>query len=236
MVYLCYCVLIEFSIKVLGFSGRTMSEVKIVYKGESYEVDIEDISPEDLQECFGLPKVPKFLLDENANKMINCKYWRSKLKVGCIYRIKEQGINSDTSGKNEVDEEEVAKTTTGIDDSFRDIVLHSLIASTAVYKMEHKEDDEKFLKQYMYDQMENHYFEYIIPSKHGENFYLIAKEVDANRIYVAFRGSKDLLDWKYNLQVMLSFLFSFIYLLSVTHFSSPKQSFSSLIIKGLSNQ
>ena len=215
MVDLCYCLLIEFSINVLGFSGETMSEVKIVYKGESYEVDSEDISPEHLQECFELSKASKFLLDKNANKMINGKYWRSKLKVGCIYRIKEQGINSDISGKNEVDEEEVAKTTTRIDDSFRDIVLHSLIASTAVYKMEHKEDDEKFLKQYLYDQMENHYFEYIIPSKHGENFYLIAKEIDANRIYVAFRESKDLLDWKFNLQMMLSFLLHlFIYLVS----------------------
>ena len=48
-----------------------MSEIKIVYKGESYEVDIEDISPEDLEECFTLPKPPKFLLDENANKMIS---------------------------------------------------------------------------------------------------------------------------------------------------------------------
>ena len=211
------------------FSGRTMSEVKIVYKGESYEVDIEDISPEDLQECFDLPKPPKFLLDENANKMINYKHWRSKLKVGCRYRIKEKGIISGTSGNDKVDGEEVAKKTTGIDDSFWGIVLHSLIASTAVYKMEHKEDDEKFLKHYLYDQMENHYFEYIIPSKHGENFYLIAKEIDANRIYVAFRGSKDLLDWKYNLQVTIRFLFSFIYL--VSYFSSPKQSFSPLIIK-----
>lgn len=170
-----------------------MSEVKIVYKGESYEADIEDISPEDLQECFDLPKPPKFLLDETANKMISYRHWISKLKVGRIYRIKEQGNN----------EEEVAKKATGIDDSFRDIVLHSLIASTAVYKMEHKDGDEKLLKHYMYEQMNNHFFDYIIPSKHGENFYLIAKETNVKRIYVAFRGSKDLLDWKYNLQVML---------------------------------
>ena len=37
-----------------------------------------------------------------------------------------------------------------MDKSFRDIVLHSLIASTAVYKMEHKDSDEKVLKHYMY--------------------------------------------------------------------------------------
>ena len=191
-----------------------MSEIKIVYKGESYEVDIEDISPEDLQECFDLPKPPKFLLDENANTMISYKHWRSKLKVGSIYRIKEPGNNAVTSVKDGVDEEEEAKNATGMDESFRDIVLHSLIASTAVYKMEHKDSDEKFLKHYMYEQMNNHFFDYIIPSKHGENFYLIAKETKVNRIYVAFRGSKDLLDWKYNLQVMFRcfiIIFCFIY-------------------------
>ena len=127
-----------------------MSEIKIVYKGESYEVDIEDISPEDLEECFTLPKPPKFLLDENANKMISQKHWRSKLKVGSIYRIKEQGNTAVTSDKDSVDEEEMAKKATGMDESFRDIVLHSLIASTAVYKMEHKDSDEKVLKHYMY--------------------------------------------------------------------------------------
>ena len=114
-----------------------MSEIKIVYKGESYEVHIKDILPEDLQECFDLPKPPKFLLDENANKMISYKHWRSKLKVGSIYRIKEPGNNAVTSVKDGVDEEEEAKNATGMDESFRDIVLHSLIASTAVYKMEH---------------------------------------------------------------------------------------------------
>ena len=51
-----------------------MCEVKIVYKGESYEADVEDISPEDLQECLDLPKLRKFLLDKNANKMISYRH------------------------------------------------------------------------------------------------------------------------------------------------------------------
>lgn len=208
-----------------------MSEIKIVYKGESYEVDIEDISPEDLQECFTLPKPPKFLLDEDASKMISHKHWRSKLKVGSIYRIKEQGVTTVTSDKDSVDEEEMAKKATGMDESFRDIVLHSLIASTAVYKMEHKDSDEKALKHYMYEQMNNHFFDYIIPSKHGENFYLIAKETNVNRIYVAFRGSKDLLDWKYNLQVMLCFIYLFFHSFPNSRFS--KKSFSPLITNHL---
>ena len=178
----------------LGHSGEAMGEVRIVYKEESCTVDIEDISQEGLQECFNLPKPPIILVDEMTDKIFDFKYWRSKLKVGSTYRIKE---------KSKIDKEEVVKEDTGMDDTFRGIVLNSLIASKAVYKMAHEGNDEKLLKDYLYEQKENHYFDYIISSKHGENFYLIAKEIDEKRIYVAFRGSKDLLDWKYKLQVKL---------------------------------
>ena len=193
----------------MGYSGEAMGEVKIVYKEESCTVDIEDISQEGLQECFSLPKPPTILVDEMANQIFDYKYWRSKLQVGSSYRIKEQG---------KIDKVEVVKKNTGMDDTLRSIVLNSLIASTAVYKMEHEEEDEKLLKDYLYDQKRNHYFDYIISSKHGENFYLIAKEIDANRIYVAFRGTKDLLDWKYNLQVtLLYFLILFRYFFTFTY-------------------
>ena len=206
-----------------------MSKIKILYKKESYQVEIGNISPENLQECFDLQKPPTILLDENKNKMINYKHWRSKLNVGSIYRIKEQGNTSVNPVKDNVDEEKKAKKTTEMDESFRGIVLHSLIASTAVYKMEHKNGDEKLIKQYMYEQMNNHFFDYIIPSKHGENFYLISKEANVNRIYVAFRGTSDLLDLKYKLQVTLCNFFSFIFFTS----SFTKQSSSPLITKDI---
>ena len=200
----------QFSIKTLEFLGEAMSEIKILYKGKWYETEIEDISPEELQECFDLPKPPKFLLVESENKLVNSRHWRSKLKEGSICRIKEGTNNVDSSGEVNIDTNESSKKATGFDNNFRKIVLHSLIASTAVYKMEHSEDDEKLLQQYLYEQIENHYFEYIIPSKHGVNFFLIAKEIDANRIYIAFRGSQDLVDWEHNLQVRLCYSFMFL--------------------------
>lgn len=206
----------------MEFRRRAMSKIKIVYKKESYQVDIGNISPENLQECFDLQKPPKILLDENTNKMINYKHWRSKLKVGSTYRIKEQGNISVNPDKDHADEEKKAKKTTGMDENFRGIVLHSLIASTAVYKMEHKNGDEILIKQYMYEQINNHFFDYLIPSKHGKNFYLIAKETNVNRIYVAFRGSSDLLDWKYNLQVIHCFIYFFIHFQIL---ASPKKVF-----------
>lgn len=177
---------LEFSAEIFRFSGRTMSKIKIVYKQVTYPVKIDDVSPTDLQECFSLKIAPKFLYDEKADENIYFKYWKEELKTGSRYHLKGRGI----------DEEESQKVS--INDSF---VLHSLIASSAVYMMEHKDVDEMLVRQYLYDQIENHCFEYIIQSKNGENVYLIAKEKEANRIYVAFRGTKDLLDWKYNLQV-----------------------------------
>ena len=176
-----------------------MGEVKIAYDGYSYEVNIEDISPENLQESFNLASQPEYLIDNVAKKIISSKNWKSKLNVGSTYHIK--GDTSVTSGNGNVDEEDRKKSTSGIDDEFRGIVLHSLIASTAVYNIHHNDDDKKLIEQYLNEQMNNHFFDYVIPSKNGDNFFLIAKETNVNRIYVAFRGNKDLMDWKYNLQV-----------------------------------
>ena len=183
-----------------------MGKVKIAYKKQIYRVEIDDLSPEDLEECFDLSNPPTFLLDDKANEIIHAKYWRKELKAGRLYRIEEQ---CNTFGKRNINEEEAFKKY-GIDASFRNVVEHSLIAITAGYNMEHNKGDEKSIKKYLYEENENHPFEYIIPSKHGENFYLIAKENKVNRIYIAFRGDKDLLDLKHNLQVTLCYFFIFI--------------------------
>ena len=203
-------------------NGATMSEIKIVYKGESYETEIEDISPEDLQECFDLPKPPKFLLVENENKVVSSKHWKTKLRKGSICRIKEDTNTLYTSAQCNMDIKETATKFTEYDNSFRKVVLHSLIASNALIKLKHDENDEKSLKQYLHKQIENHNFEYIIRSKHGETFYLIAKELNVNRIYVAFRGREDLLDWKNSLQVRFFYIF-FCFFSAVTMTSKVKQ-------------
>ena len=192
-----------------------MSKVKIVYNRQSYSAKIDDISPDVLQECFSLQMKPKFLFDEKAHEIIDSKYWKDELKPGHIYRIKEQGNNFDTRNTNE---EEAAKKNETVED-FDNIVLHSLIASSAVYKMEHKKDDETLVKEYLHEQIENHFFEYIIPSKHGENFYMIAKENEKKRIYIAFRGTKNLMDWKHNLKVTLRYFFILIYVFCFYIFS-----------------
>ena len=187
------------SFKNWKFNEGTTTNVKILYKTQFYLVEIDNISPEDLREYFNLSKLPKFLLDEETNKIIDSRYWKEELEAGSEYRIREQFL----------------------DDSYRGIVINSLIASAAVYKMEHTVLDEELVKQYLYAQIENHFFEYIIPSKHGENIYLIAKEKEANRIYVAFQGSKDLLEWKYKLQVR----FAFYLFHSFLHILLPKKVF-----------
>ena len=184
-----------------------MNKVNIVYKGLTYPVEIEDISATEMQERFNLPNPPAYLLDETASVIIDCKYWKSELTAGSTYLINEQ---CGTLVNGNIDQEEVARRI-GMNDSFRNIVLHSSIASTAVYKMEHNESGNIVLKEYLDKRIENHFFEYIIPSKHGENFYFISKEKEANRIYTAFQGTKDLLDCNYNLKVIYRCYFFFFF-------------------------
>ena len=123
------------SFKNWKFNEGTTANVKILYKTQFYLVEIDNISPEDLREYFNLSKLPKFLLDEETNKIIDSRYWKEELEAGSEYRIREQFL----------------------DDSYRGIVINSLIASAAVYKMEHTVLDEELVKQYLYAQIENHF-------------------------------------------------------------------------------
>lgn len=183
---------------------KPFSKVKIVHRGLFHQAEIKDISPESLQECFDLSELPRYLLDAQTNEIIHSKNWNSKLKASHMYRIKEDGYI--TGAFKKINQQQVRKNITVED--LHSIVLQSLIASTAVYKLEHKEKDNKLLRTYLYEQFENHHFEYIIPSKHGEDFYLIAKEKGQSRLYVAFRGTKNLLELKYNFQVRFLFFIS----------------------------
>ena len=187
---------------------KPFTKVKIVHRGLFYQVEVKDISPEILQECFDLSELPRYLLDGQTNEIIHSKNWNSKLRANHVYHIKEDSYNHGAFKK--INQQHARKKIYFED--IHSIVLHSLIASTAVYKLEHKENDKKLVRTYLYQQFENHDFEYIIPSKHGENFFLIAKEKEQSRLYVAFRGTKDLLHLNYNLQVRF-FLFIFFYLL-----------------------
>lgn len=68
-----------------------MARVTIFCNEFSSSVIIGDISPERLQECFELSKPPEFLLDKEANEIIDSKYWKELLKAGHTYHSKHQG-------------------------------------------------------------------------------------------------------------------------------------------------
>ena len=167
--------------------------VTIIYKEEILNLEIEDVTPENLQEFFALPILPEILFDKDSGKKIESMQWQSHLERDGLYYIYERN--------NFEEEDSVRKSYPETDEQFNEIVLNSLIASMAVYKVSHENDSEEVLMGYLYEQMTNHYFEYVIPTRHGNNFYLIAKERIVNRFYVAFRGGKDLLNYQYNLKV-----------------------------------
>ena len=165
-----------------------MDEVVIICNEVEHRFDKEDVTPEILKECFGLNEEPKILLQESNSSVIYFKKWQSKLTPGFTYHIKSKDDGQSSSEHKQ-------------DDTIGELVLNALIASTAVYYISHELDDEEKCKKYLMEQLTNHNFEDVILSQNGESYYLIAKEADTNRIYIAFRGSKELSDWKYNLQV-----------------------------------
>ena len=167
--------------------------VTVICKEEILNLEIEDVTPENLQEFFALHIFPKVLYDGYSGRKIESGHWQSHLERGSLYYVYEE--------KNLKEEDGVKKSYPETDERFNEIVLNSLIASIAVYKLSHEINSEEDLMEYLYEQMTNHYFEYVIPTRHGDNFYLIAKEHRINRIYVAFRGGKDLLNCQYNLKV-----------------------------------
>lgn len=158
--------------------------VTISCNNTKYQFEIEDVLPNLLKESFDLCDKPTTLFSTNNNQVVPSTKWQTKLIAGASYYI-----------KNPKAEEKEEKEGLG------EIILNSLVASTAVYHMSHTEDDVEKCRQYLIEQLDNHYFESVIQSKYGENVYLIAKEIDAERIYIAFRGTKELADWKKNIQV-----------------------------------
>ena len=167
--------------------------VTIICKEEILNLEIEDVTPENLQEFFALPILPQILFDEDSGEKIESMQWQSHLERDGLYYIYEK--------KNFEERDAVRKSYPETDERFNEIVLNSLIASMAVYKVSHENGSNEDLMGYLCEQMTNHYFEYVIPTRHGDNFCLIAKEHRINRIYLAFRGGKDLLSYQYNLKV-----------------------------------
>ena len=161
--------------------------VAIECSGVEHQFAIEDITAELLMDSFELKIEPKALYQCPSNLVIPSKKWQSHLKPGCSYYIKNNCVTSEDKKLKD-------------DESLGEIILHSLVASTAVYHINHaKRNDE--CEIFLKEQLENHNFEYVIQSQYGENIYIMAKESNENRIYVSFCGTKDLSDWKYNVQV-----------------------------------
>ena len=174
--------------------------IMIICNEVEHRFDIEDVTPDILKDSFGLNEEPKTLLQKSNSSVIHFKKWQSKLIPGFTYHI----IRKD-DGQSRSEQEQ--------DDCMGELFLNALIASTAVNYISHEPDDEEKCQKYLMEQLTNHNFKDIILSQNGKSYYLIVKEAGKNRIYIAFRGSKELSDWKYNLQVRGFVLFSSFFLL-----------------------
>ena len=156
-----------------------MSEESIVfvtYNGNTHQFFIDDIEPEFLQATFELLEAPTTLFSVASNLAIPIAKKRERLKSGDSYYIKfkKKQVNV------RLDEfDSYTKYTNRIKypENETDIILNSLVASTAVYYNidESEVQDGGECGKYLQEQLNNHNFEYIVRNKYGSNNFLIAK-------------------------------------------------------------
>lgn len=173
----------------------------VTYKGDNHQFFIEDIEPDFLQETFDLDEKPTSIFAVNSNLVIPLSKKHERLKPGESYYIKQKNKSARLENEDRNTNTRYGEVIRGQDEN-EVIGLNALIASTAIYYPVNESNlpTGGNCSQYLHEQLTNHNFEYIVPNRFGENHFLIAKEIGIDRIYIAFRGTKDLNDWKFNLQ------------------------------------
>ena len=99
--------------------------ISILCDEVEYNFNIDDVDPEFLQEACDLDEKPKILYESKNNSVIPSKKWQARLMDGHSYYIKKKG-NKTTKQDDKTDE------------MMGELVLNSLIVSTAVYHLHYK--------------------------------------------------------------------------------------------------
>ena len=154
-----------------------MSDENIVFvtcNGNTHQFLIEDIEPEVLQATFELLEAPSILFSEASNLAIPIAKKAERLKSGESYYIKFRKKHVEL---DECDSYTRYKQHIKYPEDEKEIILNSLVASTAIY---YKIDESELQNggecgKYLLEQLNNHNFEYIVRNKFGSNSFLIAK-------------------------------------------------------------
>lgn len=195
-------------------------EITIYYGNESISIDLDDLNGEILSEAFNLTKTPLtlFHIDPiSRNKKFTPIKKKEKFKVGNVYHIQKRSSVSPPSmyGGLLPGEIEVAKegskpssaATKGQQDPWKWTSLHETVQNSVVLCRAVYAANDLEIYNYLMESLHDHNFRKILRSRHGRSHFVIAEEIDKDRVYIAFRGSHSNKDWHDNLHAYQEFAF-----------------------------
>ena len=151
-----------------------------------HKVDVDDVNSEDLKELFGINFEVTKLLEVETQKTVLIKK-RNKIKDGHTYIIQQpSSIDS-----------QVSRNTNCLDTSWirnnQELIQNALVVSQAVY--------ETSASDYLEMNLTNHYLKSVLRSESSDCHFLLAEEIETDRVYLAFRGTEDTKDVTEDLRI-----------------------------------
>ena len=175
-------------LKHLKMSITAMEEGEVTLRlGEvEHKVDVDDVNAEDIKELFGIDFEVKQLLEVETQKTILIRK-KEKIKTGHTYLVIQPTPSPDPASRDKYSPE-VSWLRTN-----QEIVQNALVVSQAVYEISAQE--------YLTMNLTNHHLRSVLRSENSDCHFLLAEEIDTDRVYLAFRGTEDTKDLTEDLRI-----------------------------------
>ena len=175
-------------LKHLNIAVTAMEEAEVTLRlGEvEHRVDVDDVNPDDIKELFGINFEVVQLLEVESKKTVLIKK-REKIKPGHTYIIQPPPSAAPAFG-GDIRTPEF----TWITDN-HETIQTALVVSQAVY--------ESSACDYLLVNLKNHQLKSVLRSENSDCHFLLAEEVDTDRVYLSFRGTEDTRDLTEDLKI-----------------------------------
>ena len=175
-------------LKHLKMSITAMEEGEVTVRlGEvEHKVDVDDVNPEDIKELFGIDFEVKQLLEVETQKTILIRK-KEKIKTGHTYLVIQPAASSGlTRGDKYSPEVSWLR-------GHQEIIQNALVVSQAVYEIS--------ASDYLLINLTNHHLRSVLRSENSDCHFLLAEEINTDRVYLAFRGTEDTRDLTEDLRI-----------------------------------
>lgn len=169
-------------------------DIQIKYGDKTISVDLDDVEACLLVEAFNLPFTPNSLYwidPSSGQKCFFSIHRRRKYVIGQVYHIPPKTSHTETEPSSPP-----KKTIDNVWDwkPLPELVQNAVVLSGAVYASNHQETDE-----YLMEKLKDHNFKKVLSCPYGRFRFVIAQEIDKDRVFIAFRGPHNIADWRENL-------------------------------------